>query len=135
MVDPILQGPDGNSTAIFVVWDDCACIYDHLNPLQYNASWGPRVPLLIISPYARSGYVSHTPTTFGGILAYAEHTLGLQPLGSQDGAAYDDPTGAAWFQDAFDYSQTPIQAPAVQHTETSPSDKLLIPTLRHHKWS
>ncbi|MBA3690958.1 MAG: hypothetical protein H0W82_06050, partial [Actinobacteria bacterium] len=35
MVDPILQGPEANSTAIFVVWDDCACIYDHLNPLQY----------------------------------------------------------------------------------------------------
>lgn len=135
MVDPILQGPDANSTAIFVTWDDCACIYDHLNPLQYNTSWGPRVPLLIISPYARAGYVSHTPTTFGGILAYAEHTLGLQPLGPQDTAAYNDATGAAWFQDAFDYGQTPLPPPTLQHTPTSLQDHLLIPTLRHHKWS
>ncbi|MBA3690700.1 MAG: hypothetical protein H0W82_04720, partial [Actinobacteria bacterium] len=99
------------------------------------ARWGPRVPLLIISPYARAGYVSHTPTTFGGILAYAEHTLGLQPLGSQDGAAYNDPTGAAWFRDAFDYTQTPISPLTPQRTATSPRDRAYITTLTHHRWS
>lgn len=135
MVDPILQGPQANSTAIFVVWDDCACIYDHVNPLQYNVKWGPRVPLLIISPYAKAGYVSHTPTTFAGILAYAEHTLGLQPLGPQDTAAYNDTTGAAWFQDAFDYTQAPISPPAMQQTTTSSLDRDLITTLAHHRWS
>jgi phospholipase C len=63
---------------------------------------GPRVPLIIVSPYARPGYTDATATTFAGILAYAEHDFGLSPLGVNDATAYD-------FKDAFNYSQVPLK--------------------------
>ena len=66
---------------------------------------GPRVPLIIVSPYARPGYTDTTATTFAGILAYTEHTFGLSPLGANDAAAYP-------FSDAFNYTQAPLQAGA-----------------------
>ena len=89
MVSAIQASPDWSSTAIFITYDDCGCFYDHVNPLQYNASWGIRVPMVIVSPYAKLGYTDSTPTTFVGTLAFAEHTFGLPALNSTDGTAYD----------------------------------------------
>jgi phospholipase C len=88
-VSAIQAGPDWASTAVFVTYDDCGCFYDHVNPLQYNASWGVRVPMVIVSPFAKLGYTDSKPTTFAGTLAFAEHTFGLPPLNSTDGTAYD----------------------------------------------
>lgn len=135
VVNPLLTGPEANSTAIFVTWDDCACMYDHVNPLQYNSLWGPRLPMLIISPYAKAGYVSHTPTTFAGVLAYAEHTFGLAPLADQDGAAYNNADTGAWYNTAFDYLQTPIPPPAIVTTRIPNRDLKKIKSLVHHRWS
>ena len=79
-----------SSTAIFIEYDDCGCFYDHVNPLQYNSQWGVRVPVVIVSPYAKLGYTDSKPTTFAGTLAFVEHTFGLAALDSAtDGSAYD----------------------------------------------
>ena len=99
VVSAIELGPDWSSTAIFITWDDCGCFYDHVNPLVYGSDWGVRVPMVIVSPYARAGYTDSTPTTFSGILAFTEHTFGLAPLNPSDSSAYD-------FRNSFDYSQT-----------------------------
>jgi phospholipase C len=117
VVDPLLRGPQRLSTAIFVVWDDCGCIYDHVNPLQFASKWGPRVPVLIVSPYAKPRFVDHTPTTFASILAYAQHNFGLAPLSDQDTGAYD-------YANAFDYAQTPI-APQALATRMTPLESRL----------
>lgn len=56
-----MRRPDWNSTAIFLTWDDFGGFYDHVPPLNVDEfGFGPRVPLLIISPFAKKGFISHT---------------------------------------------------------------------------
>ena len=69
-----------SSTAIFVGFDDCGCFYDDVDPAQYTPDWGPRVPLLIVSPYAKRGYTDSSPATSVSMLTFIEQTFGLQPL-------------------------------------------------------
>jgi phospholipase C len=117
VVGAIENGPDWGSTAVFITYDDCGCFYDHVNPLQYDPNWGIRIPMVIVSPYARPGFTDSTPVTFLGILAYVEHQFGLQPLvPSADGASYD-------FSDAFDYDQAPIPPVPMTSTSIPPSER------------
>jgi phospholipase C len=98
----LMQSPEWSSTALFITYDDCGCFYDQVPP-GVNADGtqrGPRIPLVIVSPYAKAGFTDSTPTTFAGILAYVEHTFRLSPLGANDASAYD-------FRHAFNYAQTP----------------------------
>jgi hypothetical protein len=54
-----MQGPSWSSTAVFITWDDWGGFYDHVPPPGEDIyGLGPRVPLLIISPYSRAGYIS-----------------------------------------------------------------------------
>jgi len=125
-VSAIQAGPDWSSTAIFVTYDDCGCFYDHVNPLQYNASWGIRVPMVIVSPYAKLGYTDSTPTTFAGTLAFAEHTFGLPALNSTDATAYDY-RGAFCFNPAtvgcVPAGLTPVAAAVQRPTALSPAQR------------
>jgi len=100
----IMNGPQWRSTALFITWDDCGCFYDQVPPGTNpdGTPQGPRTPLVIISPFARPGYTDTTATTFSGILAYAEHTFGLTPLGVNDAKAYP-------FTNAFNYAQPPLK--------------------------
>ncbi|MBV9646412.1 MAG: alkaline phosphatase family protein [Candidatus Eremiobacteraeota bacterium] len=60
LIDSIAQGPDWNSTAIFLSWDDWGGFYDHVPPPRVDdQGYGIRVPGLVISPYARRGYIDH----------------------------------------------------------------------------
>jgi phospholipase C len=95
-----------DSTSMFITYDDCGCFYDHVAPgvNPDGTPQGPRVPLVIISPYAIAGYVDTTPTTFAGILAYVENVFSLQPVSANDANAYA-------FANAFNYSQAPIAGP------------------------
>jgi phospholipase C len=70
-----------NSSVIFVVWDDWGGWYDHVPPkyLDYDGL-GFRVPMLVISPYAKQGYVTHVQYEFGSILKFAEYNFGLEPV-------------------------------------------------------
>lgn len=94
VVSAIENGPNWPNTAIFLTWDDCGCYYDHVNPLPYNNLWGPRVPMVIISPYAKVAYTDHTATSLLGIMAFIEHNWGLTAMTSADSTAY-------YFQNAF----------------------------------
>lgn len=89
------------STAIFITWDDWGGWYDHVNPPHLDQmGLGFRVPVLVVSPYARHGYVSHKTHEASGFLTYIEHNFGLPNLGARD-------TLAAGFTDCFDYTQPP----------------------------
>ena len=90
-----------SSTAIFIEYDDCGCFYDHVNPLQYNPTWGIRVPVVIVSPFVKAGFTDSMPTTFAGTLAFVEHDFGLPALSSTDAAAYDY-RGAFCYRPAVD---------------------------------
>jgi len=91
LVSAVMNGPDWGSTAIFLTWDDCGCFYDQVAPgLNPSGSQqGPRVPLVVVSPFAKPGFTDTTAATFASILAFTEHTFGLAPLGVNDGQAYD----------------------------------------------
>ncbi len=68
VVNAVGESPYWNDTAIFVVWDDWGGWYDHVKPHIFNNyELGFRVPFLVISPYARRHYISHTPHEFGSI--------------------------------------------------------------------
>jgi len=102
-VAAVMDGPDWRSTAVFITWDDCGCFYDQVSP-GFNADGsrqGPRVPLLVVSPYARPGFTDTTPATFASILAYTEQNFGLPPLTVNDASAYP-------FSQVFNYNQAPL---------------------------
>jgi phospholipase C len=103
-VEAVMNGPDWDSTAIFVTYDDCGCFYDHVPPPN---GLGIRVPMVIVSPYARSGFTDSNVASYSSILAFVEHTFGLAPLSIEDATAYD-------YSASFDWSQArlgPIPLP------------------------
>ena len=99
-----------SNTAIIITWDDWGGWYDHVAPKVINdgKSWGSgyvygfRVPLIVVSPYAKAGYISHATHDFGSILRFIEETFGASSLGYADAAADD-------LSDCFNFSQTPIK--------------------------
>src|SRR5439155_15970304 len=69
LVDAVMSGPDWSSSAIFLAWDDWGGFYDHVAPPVVDANgYGLRVPGLVISPYARQGYVDHQVLSFDAYL-------------------------------------------------------------------
>ncbi|MBI3660446.1 alkaline phosphatase family protein [Candidatus Acetothermia bacterium] len=112
-LNALMQGPDWNSTAVFITWDDFGGFYDHVPPPKVdNFGFGPRVPLLIISPYAKKGYISHTQYEFSSLLKFAEARHHLQPLTARDREAND-------MTDSFDFNQSPL-SPLVLQTHQCP---------------
>jgi phospholipase C len=79
-----------NSSVVLVIWDDWGGWYDHVAPKIYNSyELGMRVPMIVISPYAKAGYVSHVPYEFGSLLKFIEETFALGSLGTTDARAND----------------------------------------------
>jgi phospholipase C len=73
LISAAMRGPDWNSTAIFLTWDDWGGFYDGVAPPKVDANgYGIRVPGLIISPYARSGHVDHQVLSFDAYLKLIE---------------------------------------------------------------
>jgi phospholipase C len=100
-----------NSTAIFVQWDDWGGFYDHVAPPYEDYDGvGFRVPLLVISPYAKKGYVANVQYETASVLRFAEDLYGLAQLAAADKRA-NSPAAKC-----FDFSQQPrpfvkIEAP------------------------
>jgi len=108
VVNAVGASPYWNSTAILITWDDWGGWYDHVNPPQLDGmGLGFRVPLLVVSPYAKHGYVSHVRHEFGSILRFTEETFGLPSLGTADSRADD-------LSDCFDFTQPPAPFHAFQ---------------------
>lgn len=110
VVNAVGESKYWDSTAIFIFWDDYGGWYDRQAPAYKDYDGlGLRLPMLIISPYAKQGYVTHVHYEHGSILRFTEDVFGLGRLAASDKRA-NSPT------DAFDFSQqprafVPIQAP------------------------
>jgi phospholipase C len=119
------ESKDWDSTAIFVLWDDWGGWYDDAIPPKTGDYFGPglRVPCIIISPYAKARYVSHSVYEFGSILKFVENTFGLPTLGHTDATAAD-------MIDSFDFTKAP--RPFVHIKAPFPPQHFLneIPSLR-----
>jgi phospholipase C len=73
LVNAIMQSPEWDSTAIFLAWDDWGGFYDHVTPPSVDQNgYGLRVPGLVISPYARKGYIDHQTLSFDAYLKFIE---------------------------------------------------------------
>jgi phospholipase C len=102
VVDAIGESKFWKSTAIFVQWDDWGGWFDPVQPVYEDYDGlGFRVPLLMISPYAKRGYVTHVQYETASVLRYIEDNFGLPQLAPSDQRA-NDPAA-----DAFDYNQQP----------------------------
>jgi phospholipase C len=112
VVNAIGESTYWNSTAIVIVWDDWGGLYDNLAPHEGKKKYGYgglglRVPAIIVSPYAKAGYISTTDYEFGSVLKYIENNWSLGSLHTSD-------ERAASLIDCFDYSQTPITFVPIQ---------------------
>jgi phospholipase C len=102
VLSALQRSPEWSETAVFLTYDDCGCFYDHVPPGRNpdGTQQGPRVPMVIISPYAKVAYTDHHPATFASILRFTEETLRLAPLGANDRHAYD-------YAGAFNFAAPP----------------------------
>jgi phospholipase C len=101
VVNAIGESKYWDNTAIIVLWDDWGGWYDPVPPPQINyTSLGFRVGMIVISPYAKPHYVSHTQYDFGSVLKFIEQNFGLGSLGTSD-------VNATSIGDVFDFTQRP----------------------------
>jgi phospholipase C len=102
VVNAIGNSPYWSKTVIIIAWDDWGGWYDHVPPpsIANSYEYGFRVPLIVVSPYAKRGYVSHVAHNFGSILNLIEEVFKLPSLGYAD-ARSDD------LSDCLDLTQVP----------------------------
>jgi phospholipase C len=109
------KNPDGSSywstTAIIVTWDDWGGWYDHVDPPEVEKwsdgtqfRYGSRVGCLVLSPYAKSGYISKVVHSHVSLMKFCETTFGLPSLNARDAAADE-------MSDCFDFTQKPLPSP------------------------
>jgi len=103
LVNSVMQGPDWGSTAIFISWDDWGGFYDHVPPPSVDKyGFGIRVPGLVVSPYAKKGFIDKNVYSFESWLRIVEERFGVNPLTARDRNAKD-------MTAAFDFNQAPRQ--------------------------
>jgi phospholipase C len=101
LVNAVMNGPQWDTTAIFVSWDDWGGFYDHVYPPpvdQYGL--GIRTPGLVISPYARQNFIDHKTYSFESWLKIVEERFQVSSMTARDNTAND-------MIDAFDFTQSP----------------------------
>jgi phospholipase C len=125
VVSALENGPEWGSTAIFITYDDCGCFYDHVAPPWPRL--GLRLPMVIVSPYARAGFTDPGVGSIDSILSYVEHTFGLSPLTRNDASAYD-------FSNAFDDAQAPLPGVTMVRTHVPRSELRWIAAHPPNPW-
>jgi phospholipase C len=111
-VNAIAQGGLWPQTAIFVTWDDWGGWYDHVDPPEVEKwtdgtqfRYGTRVGCLVLSPYAKAGYISKTLHSHISLVKFCETIFGLPTLNARDAAADS-------MSDCFDFTQKPAPPPS-----------------------
>lgn len=113
-LNALMTGPLWSSTVVFMTWDDFGGFYDHVPPPQLNyISYGPRVPTIVISPYARPRHIDHTMYDYTSILRYIEDRFHLPRLTGYDRRALS-------IARDLDLRQTPL-SPLILHQRTCPA--------------
>lgn len=122
-INAIMKSAYWQSTAIFLTWDDWGGFYDHVAPPTLDSDGlGPRAPLIVISPYAKSGYIGHNQGEFASFDKFIEEDFGLGNLGQRDSLPQ---TGD--LMDFFDFTQTP-QPPFLVKNLPNASPLLFTPS-------
>jgi phospholipase C len=102
VMNELMRSPEWESTAVILTWDDFGGFYDHVPPPHVDLyGLGPRVPTIVISPWAKPGYIEHRVLEFSSVLKLIEVIHDLPAMGPRDRRADD-------MLDAFDFEQAPI---------------------------
>lgn len=122
IVNAVMNSSYWDSSAIFVTWDDWGAFYDHVAPPQIDGiGLGPRVPLLVISPYAIPGYISHRTSEFSSFVKFAESNFDLPNLGGRDASPK-----ISNLMDYFNFNLTPAQQTPTLPLNPLPYDNTLV---------
>ncbi|MGH9398640.1 MAG: phospholipase C [Terriglobia bacterium] len=120
IVNALMESPYWKDSVIFLNWDDYGGFYDHVPPPRVDAfGFGPRVPSLVISPYAKPGYISHYTYEFSSILKFVEERWALSHMTARDHWADD-------MRDCFNFNQTPNSTLAIPVPKHLPPFRGLI---------
>lgn len=88
VINAVMKSSYWKDTAIFLTWDDFGGFYDHVAPPRLSyVSLGPRVPMIVISPFARQHRIDHAQYDFNSMLRFIEDDFALKPLTSSDRSA------------------------------------------------
>jgi phospholipase C len=131
LVNAVMSGPDWSSSTIFLAWDDWGGFYDHVVPPRVDANgYGLRVPGLVISAYARRGFIDHQTLSFDAYLKFIEDDFlgGARLDPSTDGRPDPRPTvredvpGLGNLTADFDFVQPP-RPPLILSLDPTPASK------------
>ena len=123
LVQALMQSDYWERSAFLWAYDDWGGWYDHVPPPQVDEhGYGFRVPALLVSAYARQGYIDSTTLDYTSALKFIEENWGLEPLTERDANANS-------FAGAFDFSQPP-RAAAIVPFERQASAEPVAPTRR-----
>jgi phospholipase C len=113
-IKAIGKGGLWSSTAIFITWDDWGGWYDHVTPPQVEKwadgtqfRYGNRVGCIVISPYAKNGYISKVLHSHISLIKFCETIFNLSPINNRDKSADD-------MLDCFDFAKKPGSAPKLK---------------------
>lgn len=110
----VAEGPQWPHVAVFIVWDDWGGLHDHIKPPTVERDkrgrplrYGYRVPCIVVSPYARQGYISVQPHSHLSLVRFAEDVFGLPPLNRRVAES-------SAMADCFDFAQatSPARLPS-----------------------
>lgn len=101
LIQSLMRSSVWGNSAFLLSYDDWGGWYDHVVPPQVDQNgYGYRVPAILVSPYARRGYIDNTVLDFTSILKFIEENWNLQPLTQRDASAKS-------FASGFDFAQAP----------------------------
>ena len=116
IINAVMQSPEWKDSAIILAWDDWGGFYDHVTPPVVDQNgYGLRVPSLVISPYAKKGYIDHQTLSFDAYLKFIEDDFmqGARLDPATDGRPDPRPTVRenvpilGDLKNDFDFSQAP----------------------------
>ncbi len=120
LINALMRSRYWHDSVIFLTWDDYGGFYDHVPPPLLDAYGdGPRVPLLVISPYAKPDHITHQTGDLTSILRFMEKRFHLRHLTARDHYAGD-------LSDAFNFHQTPNPPLIIPRPAGLPPDRAVI---------
>jgi phospholipase C len=120
VINALMRSRYWNDSVIFLTWDDYGGFYDHVTTPEVDAfGYGPRVPMIVISPYSKPGFIAHSTYDFTSVLKFIEERWDLPYLTARDKKADN-------MHDCFDFDQLP-RPPLVIPVPAHPESERILP--------